>query len=192
MKHSKIRMRQAIVVAVFIVFCTTAVTAAILAVIDFESLAVGATFGSASGTAPGTLVFTVGKIDVSIDRFRASAGTATYGDATVVPTTSGRGMRVNNVNLRFDLSNLDKRAQVITFEFVDQEGDINVSVNGAAPSVGTIKTPPTIGGGARMFVSATPLAGGGGTSGTILLLGDIREFTFGGQETVIDNVTVHD
>jgi len=74
----------------------------------------------------------------------------------------------------------------VQFEFLDQGGTENLSVNGSAVFAGDISAVPATLGGATVSVSTTPAPGG--KKGTVTLTGVINGFMIGGQEFWIDNV----
>lgn len=190
MRHRYIRVVSLVGAALV----TAAVAgAAVVALIDFEGFAYGTSFGSTATTAAGSQIFVVNDVQVSIHPFSPIGGAATtYGDAIIQPATSGKAMRLNNVNLRFDVAQQDYR--VVTVEFFENGGGLNIAVNGGAIQRWKIATPPAaVAAGVRMFVARTSLpAPSGASTGTILLLGDVRNFTIGGQELVIDNISFQD
>lgn len=165
-------------------------SAGIQAVIDFESLSAGTSWG-APATAPGTRIFTDSGIDVTINEFHLAGGAMSYDFARVDAAGTGQNMRVNNVVLSFDLAGMPRPVKSVMIEYVDLGGSANIGVNGGTIATGTLSTlPSSIAPGVLLFVTRTPVAGG--VRGRIILLGNITSLTIGGQELWIDNVTVRD
>jgi hypothetical protein len=187
-------MKRALGSALFISFILVVdLTAGIQAVVDFESLPAGKTWGSSAtpSTPPGTLLFSDSGIDVSINEFQLPGAGKSYGFAKIDLAGTGQNMRLNNVVMTLDFARLPRPVRNITIEYVDLGGSANIAVNGNPPLSGALSTlPSTVAPNVFLLVTRTPVTGG--VHGKIILLGPITSLTIGGQEFWIDNVTVRD
>ena len=130
-------------------------------------------------------------MDVRIERFQLAGGGTSWDNAHVDTAGTGQTMRINNAALTFDLSKLSGSTQSVMMEYVDMGGGANIAVNGGTVHTATVSSlPSAVGPGVVLFTTATPIAGG--RRGRIILLGSIKNFTIGGQELWIDNVTARD
>jgi hypothetical protein len=157
--------------------------------VDFEApLTVGTEFGTPAGNSSGDVVFTSNGIAVSVWDFEFTGGGGTFNVATVdtAPFGSGQNMRTNNINLEFDFAGLGFVPSVVRFDYLDQGGSENLSVNGSPVFAGDLPAAPASLGGATVSVSTTP--GPGGTLGTVTITGAIATLRLGGQEFWIDSV----
>ena len=163
--------------------------------VDFEPpLTVGKQYGAPAGHNPGDVVFTSNGIPVSVYDFNFSGGGGTFNVATIalapVPFGTGQSINTNNISLEFDFNSLGFLPKEVSFEFLDLGGIQNLSVNGSSIFVGDLSSVPTPIGGANIFVSTVPVAGG--KTGTATLSGVIQKLRVGGQEFWIDNVCVRE
>ena len=161
------------------------------ACVDFEApLAVGTQYGTPVGQAPGTAIFTSKGIKVSIQPFVFTGGGGTFNSARIetppAPFGSGQTIRTNNLNLEFDFTAIGYPTSQVTFDYLDQGGSENISVNGSPIFAGDLPGTPNPIGGVTFAISAVPAAGG--TSGTVTLTGVVKTLRIGGQEFWIDNV----
>jgi hypothetical protein len=161
------------------------------ACVDFEApLAVGTQYGSPVGQTPGTVIFTTNRIPVSIQNFVFPAGGGAFNTAGIVippaPFGIGQAIRTNNINLEFDFSGVGFAVAKVTWDYLDQGGFENISVNGSPVFAGELSAAPSPIGGANIVVTAVPAPGG--KKGTVTLTGAIKTLRIGGQEYWIDNV----
>ena len=160
--------------------------------VDFElPLTVGTQYGAPAGHSPGDVVFTSSGIPVSVHDFN-SAGGVTFDVATIalapVPFGAGQSINTNNLNLEFDFTSLGFVPKEVSFEFFDQGGIENISVNGSPIVAGDISSVPTSIGGVNISVLTTPVPVPPGKLGTMILTGAVKTLRVGGQEFWIDNV----
>jgi hypothetical protein len=161
--------------------------------VDFElPLTVGTQYGAPAGHHPGDVVFTSNGIPVSVHDFNSAAGGVTFGVATIalapVPFGAGQSINTNNINLEFDFTGLGFVPKEVSFEFFDQGGIENISVNGSPIFAGDISSVPTSIGGVNISVSTIPVPVPPGKTGTVILTGAVKTLRVGGQEFWIDNV----
>jgi hypothetical protein len=161
------------------------------ACVDFEApLVAGTQYGTPVGQAPGTAIFTSNGIKVSIQNFVFAGGGGTFNSARIetppAPFGSGQTIRTNNLNLEFDFSAIGYPTSQVTFDYLDQGGSENISVNGSPIVAGNLPGTPNPIGGVTFAITAVPATGG--TSGTVTLTGVVRTLRIGGQEFWIDNV----
>lgn len=163
------------------------------ACIDFETLALGTTYGAPVGQSSGDLAFVAGGIPVRVDNFHLITGPQTFNRAYIdnapFPFSSGQSIRSNNINLQFDFSKLPFRASRVKLTFLDLGGYENLSVNGSLVHIGELTAAPAVLGGATVSVSSSPLPPPlGGKTGTLVLKGTVKSLRIGGQEVWIDQV----
>ncbi len=160
------------------------------ACVTFEPpLVVGTQYGTPAGQHNGDVIFTSNGIVVSVHDFAFGGGGGTFNLARVEPMpalNASQTLRINNINLGFDFSAIGFVPTRVQFEFLDQGGTENLSVNGSAVFAGDISAAPAMLGGATVSVSTTPATGG--KKGVVTLTGAINAFMVGGQEFWIDNV----
>ncbi len=159
--------------------------------VDFElPLALGTQYGAPAGHHPGDIIFTTRGIPVSVHEFEFSGGGGLFNVATIdlapAPFGAGQNMSSNNINLEFDFTGLGFTPAQVSFEFEDQGGDQNLSVNGSSMFIGDLASAPTPMSGVDVSVSTTPV--GAGTTGTVILTGLVQKLRVGGQQFWIDNV----
>ena len=152
-------------------------------------LTVGTQYGTPAGQHSGDVIFTSNGVVVSVHAFAFAGGGGTFNLARVesMPVlNASQTRRMNNINLGFDyvaIGFVPTRAQ---FEFLDQGGSENLSVNGSAVFAGDISAVPATLGGATVAVSTT--AAPGDKKGIVTLTGAINNSMARGQEFWIDNV----
>jgi hypothetical protein len=159
--------------------------------VDFElPLTVGTQYGMPAGHNPGDIVFTSNGIPVSVHEFNIQGGGVKFEAAAIglapVPFGQGQSMNMNYINMEFDFTALGFVPNEVSFEFLDQSGDENISVNGSPIFIGDLSSVPTPIGGVNISVSTTPVAGG--KTGTVILTGAVQRLRVGGVEFWIDNV----
>ena len=177
--NRRLRTSQRIcLMATVLTVCAAAVEAA---QVNFETLAVGQTFGSASHS-PGQLLFSQDGINVSGQTYQ----TGLFSDFNVA-TIRGPGTDLfatnhvwfDNINFGFDLSGIGP-INSVTIEYHEFGGVNNFSVNG-----GTILELPAM---TSMPINVAPGVTATVASDSILLSGIVTSFLLGGQELAVDNV----
>jgi len=178
----RIHWLLAVTCATFVGTQTTAAT------IDFDTLAVGNTYGEAVPNVEGQVVLVENGISMSVERF--NFGTfSDFFEATVIgpdPVAfSTNSLSLNNINVAFDFTQLGFTPDMVSIEFRDLGGSSsrnNFSVNGIVPielaSLTDIPAVPV--GGITATVS----------NNQIILNGDVEQILIGGQELIIDNLFV--
>ena len=159
--------------------------------VTFDSLNIGDRFGDPIHTT-GEWVFNQEGIDVYVEWFEwFSGGTFNFCEVQGPMMGFGQGfiMGMNNICLRFDMTNLPFIPGKVTLDYLDMGGFENFSANGHPVYVGEITTIPNFPG-ATTFVTSTPLSGG--FTGTVEATGQVTEIWIGGQEFWIDNICTHD
>jgi hypothetical protein len=159
--------------------------------VDFEPpLVVGTQYGTPAGQTPGTVIFTSHGIPVTLQNFDFAGGGSTFSSARIeVPPASfntTQAMRTNNINLEFNFTAVSFQTREVRFDFFDQGGSENISVNGSPVVVGDMSSVPTPIGGVNVAISFGPTAGG--QKGTVTLTGVVKTLRIGGQEFWVDNV----
>lgn len=153
--------------------------------VDFELLPLGAHYG-AGYNGIGDVIFTENDIPVSVEYFNWTSG-GTFGTCTVIDGTSSFGsdqaMWTSNINLRFDFTGLSQTPNQITFDFTDEGGYENISVNGEPVFVGELGI-AAMPAGYNLFISDM----GTYQRATIMGQAPITELLIGGQEFAIDNI----
>ena len=158
--------------------------------VDFESLTLGATYGDGIN-AIGEVIFTENEIPVAVEYFEWNSG-GTFGTAEVQNAFSGFGtgqvMWTNNINLKFDFTQLDFPVHMVTFTYADLGGHENISVNGNPIYVGELDEAPNQNG-VTINVGLGNMPGGKMGYVTIAAIsGTIESVLVGGQEFAIDDV----
>lgn len=171
--------------------CPKPKPAAASACVDFEPpLAAGTQYGAPVGQAPGTLIFTSNGIPVKIHNFIFVGGGGTFNSARIevppAPFGAGQSIRTNNINLEFDFTGLGYPTSEVKFDYLDQGGSENVSVNGSPVFAGDLPATPNPIGGVNITITSAPALGG--KKGTVTLTGVVKTLRIGGQEFWIDNV----
>lgn len=154
------------------------------ACVDFESLILGTEYGDGIN-AIGDVIFTENDIPVTVEYFEWVGGGGTFGTATVTNGSSGIGsgldVFISNINFGFDFSNLNFVPNWVTFDFVDQGGEENISVNGSPIYKGDLEL-------AVLPPGVTMVINNMGTYNQAILAGNIQSLLIGGQEFTLDNV----
>ncbi|RLD57597.1 MAG: hypothetical protein DRI97_05005 [Bacteroidetes bacterium] len=154
--------------------------------VDFEYLAMGATFGD--GFDPmGSMIFEENDIPVFVEWFEWVGGGGTFGNCHVIdgdPTYgTGQAMWTSNINLRFEVPTYPASTW-ITFDYSDFGGNENIGVNGHPLFVGEISAAVLPAGFAMSITNM-----GAYNQATIQYSdGIITELVIGGQEFTIDNI----
>src|SRR6266496_270811 len=155
--------------------------------LEFEApLALGTKYGAPVGQHPGDVAFTTNGVRAAVYDFifaGGGGGTFNYAQIDSAPASFGssQSVRLNNINLEFDFSNIGFQPSEVTFDFLDLGGIENLSVNGSAPLfVGDLSSAPSPIGGVTLTVTTHPVTGG--KSGTVKLTGPVKTLRIGGQE----------
>jgi hypothetical protein len=162
------------------------------ACVNFEPTPpLGTTYGTPSGQTPGTVVLFANGVIGTVERFATPGGGSFFNLARVEnpPTLFGtaQSLRLNNTALRFHFFALPFRPVRLTFRYLDLGGIENLAINGNAPFMGQISTPPAVISG--FTVNASSAAAPGGRRGTLTIQGGaLRDVSIGGQELWIDQV----
>jgi len=162
--------------------------------VNFEPpLTLGKQYGTPAGQISGDVAFTTPNgVTVSVWDFSYIGGGGAFNLAQIDAATgtfgSGQTMHTNNINLEFDFSGLGFQTSQVDFEFLDEGGFENISVNGIPSPIyaGELSSAPTALGGVSLTVSTIPVTGG--NKGTVTLKGAVKTLRIGGQEFWIDNV----
>src|SRR6185312_16433069 len=98
--------------------------------VDFElPLPVGTSYEVGPAQPSGTVIFTSSGIPVAIHEFKDLAGNVPPGNASIAAAPAGFGsgqvMRVNNISLEFDFTNIGFTPSQVQFDYLDQGGTEN-------------------------------------------------------------------
>jgi len=152
--------------------------------VDFESQAVGTQYGNGINSI-GDEIFTENDIPVTVEYFEWIGGGGTFGNCNIIDGTAsfgtGHAMGTNNINLGFDFGNLGYDPNRVTFDFVDQGGEENISVNGEPIFVGELNMAP-------MPPGITMIISNMGSYMRATLYGPVLSLVVGGQEFSLDNI----
>ncbi len=155
------------------------------ATIDFDNLSVGTIYGENAFDSEGDPVLLENGIVMSVERFNFGSfsdffeATIIGPDAVAFPTNS---LSLNNINVAFDFTQLGFTPNLVSFDFLDGGGTNNFSVNGGpAFELADLANIPAI---PSSGVTATV------ANDQIILSGAIEQILIGGQETIIDNLSV--
>jgi len=154
--------------------------------VEFETLGMGTEYGSGYNSI-GDVILTENGIDVSVEYFEWIGGGGTFGTAMVIDGTpyfnTGQAVWTSNINLKFDFTNYTTMVNWVSFDYTDQGGEENFSLNGLPIFVGEIEDwllPP------QFTLGITDM----GTYYHCVISGnaDINSLLIGGQEYAIDNI----
>ncbi|MGB1205945.1 MAG: T9SS type A sorting domain-containing protein [Chitinophagales bacterium] len=155
--------------------------------IRFEGIATGDY--NSSAYSPGDVIYTENGVPMSLETFEwMSGGSGFYSLFINNPSWSGLGFgnvaSPNNINVKFDFTQLPETPAYIKLEFADGGGHENIAVNGSPLYVGELTDLPS-----NYFpnVYASTVTTGL-YSGILELTGDIHTLTIGGQELEMDNI----
>ena len=160
--------------------------------VTYDYLGIGTEFGSSVGMSPGDFAFIEDNIPVFVENFDHGSGTS-FNFMRIVSAFAPLGnlnvAMVDNINQRFDIGALGIVTDSVSFEYYDQGGTQNLSVNGAPLYIGALHTVP-----AAAFpgvsVSVTTTMVGSDIYGQVFITGNVQELIVGGQEFHLDNVCV--
>lgn len=158
--------------------------------VDFESQTLGKEYGDGFN-AVGEVVFAESGIPVAVEYFYWNTG-GTFGVCEIYNAMpdfgDGQIMGMNNINLKFDFTQLGFQVSEVTFEYADQGGHENFSVNGGPVYVGELTAAPSPPG---ITMSVTTTSFSGGEKGLVSLMGPVDTLLVGGQEFRLDNICVY-
>ncbi len=154
-----------------------------VAIVDFESLAVGTRYGMSEGDSPGGPAFDQNGIAVTLENYHNGSFTGFFraevqaGGSNMFAT---RHLYIDNINIGFDFTGVGFPVNQVSVDYHEFGGVDNFSVNGGPvieyPSLTDLPT---------MVVSGVTAAV---DADSIVLSGPIARFQIGGQELVIDNI----
>ncbi|MDP6796220.1 MAG: hypothetical protein QGG33_00135, partial [Candidatus Krumholzibacteria bacterium] len=152
--------------------------------VDHESLAIGQTWGNASGDSPGDLAFTEDGIPVHLGTITLGAYTG-FNQAEIVNDPAGcldnQVMNLNNIANVYDIASAVAGTDSVTFLYTDFGGEENLAVNGYPRYEGDITgAPSNIAPGVTCTVYYTDF--GNYRCGKVLLVGDVESLLIAGQE----------
>ena len=163
------------------------------AVFDFENVPVGTRYGQQFGSTPGQVVLTQDGISMSVESFfftsqnfvgfaRGEVG------GNVDPLFPTRPLELDNMNVRFDFTQVGFDVTQVSLEYIELGGLDNFSVNGL-PIIETSPLsdlPSNIAGGGVSLLNELldPSTG----RSRITLFGDIDSVLVGGQEFGVDTI----
>ncbi len=157
--------------------------------VTFDYEAMGTTYGTTTGYAPGDWIFGEDLADVYVtDVIVGGLPYFNYAriDAPFLGFGTGNIVNTNNVGLIVDFG----AAGDASFAYLDLGGRVNIQVNGYGavieaddfPSLGTFTVAP----GVTMSATSTPV--GGGIMGVVTLTGPVQIVRIGGQELWLDDI----
>lgn len=155
--------------------------------VTFDSLIPGTQYGAPAGDKSGDVIFTEDGIPVSVHDFKFTNGGGTFNFCEVGPALpnsgTGQNLQINNINLKFDLTSLDGVVDYVRFEFLDQGGSENISVNDGPIFAGELQSAPVnIAPGVKLTVTKKD------EGGEVIITGSVKTLLVGGQEFSLDNV----
>ncbi len=164
----------------------------IVVCVDFESpLVPGTIYGKPANQQPDEIAFTTADgITVKVEELMINIDNgAKMFDSAVVQAApgelgSGQSIRINNINLEFDFSNIGFITSKVDFRFYSG-GIMNLSVNRSPIFLGDLSNiPPSIGG-VNVSVAQSE------DRRVLTFTGEVKILTVGGQEFGIDNVCAY-
>lgn len=162
------------------------------ATFDFENVPVGTRYGQQFGNTPGQVVLTQDGIRMSVENFfftsqnfvgfaRAEVG------GSVDPFFPTRPIELDNINVRFDFTQLAFNVNRVSLEYLELGGLDNFSVNGQ-PIIETAPLnllPSNVAPGVTLLNELLDASTG---RSRITLTGDIDSVLIGGQEFGVDTI----
>lgn len=154
------------------------------ATVDFDGLPSGTRFGANFGHVPGEVVISQDDIDLSVEEFLLGSFVgfikAEVGGRFDINNT--KPLELDNISVLFDLTGLGFEANFVTLEYEWFGGANNFAVNGQTIlELSPLTDLPT-----DIAPGVTAAVG----NGSITLTGVVHSFLIGGQELIIDNITV--
>jgi len=161
------------------------------ATLDFGGLSSGTRFGRFSGNTPGEVVYSQDNIHMSVENFFFST-TIAFVDGEV----GGRGSEaffptpplfLDNLNTRFDFTQLGFTADRVSFDYLELGGLDNFAVNGRPIiEIQQLNNLPTVVAPGVTLVNELLDASSGRSR--ITLTGEIESLLIGGQELAINTI----
>ncbi len=163
-------------------------------IVDHETQPVGAAWGGWHGDAPGVFAFAEDGIPVHLFNFTLGAYVG-FNEAVIDTDFDGclidRTMRLNNINVGYDIGAAVPSTSKVTIDFRDYGGEENLQVNGAPRYEGDLLSAPfNIAPGVTCTVDWWTV--GGAICGQVILVGDVQQMLIGGQEFWVDNLCVYE
>jgi hypothetical protein len=167
--------------------------AVLLGCVEFNPPPVGTIFGISAGTPAFSTIFTEAGIGVSVNPFTRPTLAVVYNDMQIdvsppYPIGAAKRARIKELNVGFDLSALPPVTSV-EFEWLDQGGAENLTVNGSPVFIGELDSAPGSIGGVSTMKTFIPVPGG--ERGKLTLQGPVTKFQVGGQNLWIDRICAY-
>jgi hypothetical protein len=164
--------------------------------IKFEppDFVIGDVYGAPVGQSSGDWAFNSNGIDGYVYKFLLiNSGTAfntAYIDNAPVAFSPGQSLRLNNINLLFDFTNLGFIVKKVTFSYLDLGGYENLAPNPGGVYVGELSSAPPVINGASVAVTSSPVPPPiiGKTGQVVIKAPVVKTVLVGGQELWIDSV----
>lgn len=162
---------------------------------DFENISSQTVYGFASGDQPGDIILQKQGATVSLAPFTTGNGSSNFFVASVqdnpfdLETTNvSKGIYFNSLNFILDISNFERAVNQVSFDFINGEGVVNLSVN--RQLVRVINQFSELGSELEPGISINLEAEivDGVEYGRITLEGDIQSIVLGGENLFIDNL----
>ncbi len=155
---------------------------AVATTMDFQSVALGTSYGDDFSNVPGQVVLTEpaqSGIDMSVEQFYLPRFTGFF-QAQVVGPSNDHELAIDNISVLFDLTNVGFNVTTLTLEYLELGGDDNFAVNGGSilQLAELADIPPNVAPGVTALVDG----------GLITLTGKIDSVLIGGQELTIDTI----
>lgn len=156
----------------------------------FESRPIGESWGSGFGTPPGAVQFVENGLPARFVPTTWGAFVMARVDPQFPYFPDSHILNLNNIALAVDTTTLGC-AERVSFRFLDLGGTEELGVNGAPRYVGDLAAAPVaIAPGVTCTVTTSPIPGGGGVTGTVVLTGHIDRVVIAGQEFWLDDLCV--
>ena len=154
--------------------------------LEFEDLVPGTVYNNGSSFQTAGINF--GQlVNIDVLDFTHSGGTTTNtGSATVVNPNqagAGNGISMGNVNLDFDFGGPQT---TVSFQYAEFGGNVNLTVNGTLLNFEDYISMDGMNAGGAMVSVSEDMPGS--NSGSVTVVGNITQFSTGGQELNIDDV----
>lgn len=162
---------------------------------DFENINSQTTYGFTSGNQPGDIILQKQGATVSLAPFTTANGSSNFFLASVQEnpfniqaTNVSKGIYFNSLNFILDISNFQRTVNQVSFDFINGDGIVNLSVN--RQFVKVINQFSELGNELEPGISIDLEAQvvNGIEYGRITLEGDIQSIVLGGENLFIDNL----